>query len=243
MAGVDVSVCVPVYREHGEPNLGTLAASMHGALAGLRGELIVALNGISAPAAGVPDWATAIDLGTNRGVAPGWNAAASSAGGEVVVFANDDLALGQGSLALLREVLLSHADAGVVAPEGSRWDFSKPRHLGLIDTSERTRGELTPVDVVCGFLFAMRREVYDAAGGFDEAYAPCSMEEVDFCVTVSRRLGLSCYAAAGVEVEHEYGISVATPWKRIRHNGRSELLRSVHVRNVRHFRDKWEGIV
>jgi GT2 family glycosyltransferase len=179
----------------------------------------------------------------NRGVAPGWNAAAAAARGGVLVFANDDLALGPAALAQLHDALVRHPDIGVVAPEGSSWDFSRPRNLGLIDTSEREPGELTPVDVVAGFLFATRRQVFDAAGGFDEAYAPCSMEEVDFCTTVSRRLGLRCCALAGIAVEHDYGISVATPWKRIRHNGRSELLRSVHVRNVRHFREKWKGIV
>jgi GT2 family glycosyltransferase len=242
MAATEVSVCVPVYKAHAEPNVSTVAATIERALDGLGGELVVALNGISAQDAGVPEWATAIDLHTNRGVAPGWNAAAAAASGNTLVFANDDLALGPGSLARLHEALARRTDAGVVAPEGSRWDFSGPRNLGLIETSDRADGELTRVDVVCGFLFATRREVFDSAGGFDEAYAPCSMEEVDFCTTVSQKLGLGCYALAGVEVAHEYGISVATPWKRIRHNGRSELLRSIHVRNVRHFREKWQGV-
>jgi GT2 family glycosyltransferase len=240
---IEVSVCVPVYRAHPEPNLATLAATMEGALDGLSGELIVALNGISAHAAGVPPWAGAVDLGVNRGVSPGWNAAAAAARGGVLVFANDDLALGHRSLALLREALMARPDAGVVAPAGAHWDLSAPKHLGLIDLSGHSEGEVHECDVVGGFLFAMRREVFDAAGGFDEVYAPCSMEEVDFCTTVRMRLGLRCYAVAGVETDHEYGISVATPWKRIRHNGRSELLRSVHVRNVRHFRRKWKGVV
>jgi hypothetical protein len=81
--------------------------------------------------------------------------------------------------------------------------------------------------------------VWQALGGFDEAYAPCSYEEVDFCTDVRLRLGLKCFAVAGIEVEHEYGISVSNPWKRIRHNGRAELLRSIHIRNERYFREKW----
>lgn len=240
---LDVSVCVPVYRAHAEPNISTVAASMERGLDGLRGELVVALNGISAGDAGVPEGTAVVDLGTNRGVGPGWNAAAAASRGEILVFANDDLSLGRGSLARLRRALLEHPEAGVVAPTGARWDLRVPKHLEFVDLEGLEPGQVRECDAVGGFLFALRREVFDAAGGFDEAYAPCSMEEIDLCTTITHRLQLKCYVVAGVEVEHEYGISVASPWKRIRHNGRSELLRSVHVRNVRHYRRKWQGVL
>jgi GT2 family glycosyltransferase len=243
MADVDVSVCVPVYRAHAEPNLATLADTMERALDGLRGELVVALNGISEAEAGVPPWARSIDLGVNRGVSPGWNAAAANARGAVLVFSNDDVLLGSRALRLMHDALISHPEAGVVGPDGTRWDLSVPKHLEWLDLSRRAPGEVEACDVVSGFLFAVRREVLEAVGGFDEAYAPCSMEEVDFCTDVRKRLGLECYAVAGVDTEHEYGISVSRPWTRIRHSGRTEFLRSIHVRNVRHFRSKWQGVV
>ena len=241
MGEIDVSVCVPVYQAHSEPNVGTVGATMERALDGLSGELLVALNGVSAAAAGVPTQAEVIDLGVNRGVSPGWNAAAAAAGGTVLVFCNDDVSLGARSLRLLHDVLIEHEEAGVVGPDGTLWDLSVPKHLQWLDMSGRSAGEFEPCDVVAGFLFAMRREVWEALGGFDEAYAPCSMEDVDVCTDVRKRLGLTCYAVAGVETEHEYGISVTKPWKRISHNGRTEFLRSVHVRNVRHFKSKWRG--
>jgi GT2 family glycosyltransferase len=240
---VEVSVCVPVYRAHGEPNLSTLGATIAPALDGLSGELVVALNGISAADALVPATATAVDLGENRGVSPGWNAAAAAARGRVLVFANDDVLLGERALALMHEALTTRAEAGVVGPDGTLWDLSAPKHLQRLDLSGLEPGELRACDVVSGYLFAVRREVWEALGGFDEAYAPCSYEEVDFCTDARKRLELTCYAIAGIEVEHEYGISVSNPWKRIRHNGRSELLRSIHVRNERYFRRKWQGAV
>jgi GT2 family glycosyltransferase len=243
MADIDVSVCVPVYRVHAEPNLATLADTLERALDGLRGELVVALNGISAAEAGVPPWARSIDLGVNRGVSPGWNAAAANARGAVLVFANDDVLLGSRALRLMHDALTSHAEAGVVGPIGTRWDLSVPKHLEWLDLSGRAPGEVEACDVVSGFLFAVRHEVLEAVRGFDEAYAPCSMEEVDFCTDVRKRLGLKCYAVAGIETEHEYGISVSRPWTRVRHSGRTEFLRSIHVRNVRHFRNKWQGVV
>lgn len=243
MEDIDVSVCVPAYRAHSEPNLATLAETMERALDGLKGELVVALNGISAAEAGAPAWAKTVDLGMNRGVSPGWNAAAAQARGKVLVFSNDDVLLGQRSLRLMHDALVAHEDAGVVGPDGTRWDLSVPKHLEWLDLSERAPGEVQECDVVSGFLFAVRREVLQSLGGFDEAYAPCSMEEVDFCTDVRKRAGLRCFAVAGVETEHEYGISVSRPWKLIRHSGRVELLRSIHVRNVRHFREKWRGVV
>ncbi len=234
-----VSVCVPVYKAHPRPNLETVAARLPAALDGLDGELVVALNGISAEAAGVPARACTVDLGENRGVSPGWNAAAAAARGTVLVFCNDDVVLGPGSLRLLHDVLVEHQEAGVVGPDGTVWDLTVPKHLERLDLSGRPAGSLEACEVIAGYLFAMRASVWQAMGGFDEAYAPCSMEDVDLCTDARLRLGLQCYAVAGVEVEHEYGISLTSPWKRIRHNGRSELLRSIHVRNQRHFRRKW----
>lgn len=240
---VEVSVCVPVYRAHGEPNLATLDARIAPSLDGLSGELVVALNGISAPEALLPATATAVDLGENRGVSPGWNAAATAARGRVLVFSNDDVLLGPRSLALMHAALTTRPEAGVVGPDGTLWDLSAPKHVERLDLSGLAPGELRACDVVSGYLFAVRREVWEMLGGFDEAYAPCSYEEVDFCTDVRKRLGLTCYAVAGIEVEHEYGISISNPWKRVRHNGRSELLRSIHVRNERYFRRKWQGAV
>ena len=92
-----------------------------------------------------------------------------------------------------------------------------------------------------GFLFAVRRSVYDAVGGFDEAYAPASWEEIDFNMAVQAQ-GLKSYAVAGVEAPHEWGISAkAPPWRAVRWGGRRELLWSIHRRNRRHFLGKWSS--
>src|SRR3954454_18558832 len=102
---MDLSVCVPVYKAHDAPNVASLAAALPAACGALEGELVVALNGIAAADAGVPQTARSVALDTKRGVAPGWNAAASAATGDIVVFANDDVEPGPGSLELLARVL------------------------------------------------------------------------------------------------------------------------------------------
>ena len=228
-----------VYRPHEPPNLATLAAAMPAALDGVDGELAVALNGISAADAGVPDGAVTADLGVNRGVAPGWNAAAAGADADVLVFANDDVELGPRALALLHAALIEHPEAGVVGPVGTRWDIPAGEHREWLHTEDLADGTVVECEVVSGFLFACRAETYRAVGGFDEFYAPASWEEVDFCTAV-RAAGLRCYAVAGVQAPHEWGVSRRQmPWARVKYDGRSETWRSIHKRNRKHFLDKW----
>lgn len=237
-----ISVCVPVYRQHAEPNLATLADDLPAALDGVDGELVVVLNGISAADASAPDDAVLVEQALNRGVPAGWNLGAGAARGDVLVFANDDLELGPGSLRVLAEALEAHPDAGVVGPVGSRWDVQQGQHVDFVPGEDLGPGELREVDVVSGFLFATPRAVFDELGGFDEAYTPASFEEVDYCTAVRQRLGRRCYIVGGVEHGHEWGISAkAKPWKRVSFDGRKELLWSIHRRNRRHYLSKWAG--
>ena len=234
-----ISVCVAAHRVHQPPNVASIGAGLQDALARDPGELVVALNGIDAFAAGVPPDARTVDLAYNRGVAPAWNAAASEARGELLVFCNDDVKLGGAALARLGEALRDHPHADVVGPVGSRWDLVLGRHTDWVDPGCERPGELWPCDVVSGFLFACRRATWEAVGGFDEFYAPASWEEVDFCTAV-RASGGGCYAVGGISYHHEWGVSRRQmPWARARWAGRSETWRSIHSRNKRHFLSKW----
>ena len=235
----DISLCVAVYRAHDAPNVASIAQQLPAALGDRTGELVVALNGIGAREAGVPDSVRTVPLSVNRGVAPGWNAAASGASGTTLVIANDDVGLGGSSLQRLHDALVATPDAGVVGPAATAWDIAGAAHREELDVHGRPDGELVPCEVVSGFLFATPRAVYDELGGFDDAYAPCSWEEVDYCTAV-RASGRRCYGVPGVEIEHEWGISRrAMPWKRVSFDGRSETLRSIHRRNRRRFQEKW----
>jgi GT2 family glycosyltransferase len=234
-----ISLCVAVYRPHAPPNVAALGDSLTAALDGRDGELVVALNGIDAATAGVPGHARTVDLSVNRGVAPAWNAAAHAAAGEILVFCNDDVQLGPGSLAQLADALERQPDAGVVGPVGSRWDLVSAKHLAWVKQDGAPANALSACEVVSGFLFACRRKSWEAVGGFDEFYAPASWEEVDFCTAV-RAGGARCLAVAGVDCQHEWGVSRRQPpWARARWDGRSETWRSIHRRNRKHFLAKW----
>jgi GT2 family glycosyltransferase len=126
-----------------------------------------------------------------------------------------------------------------VGPVGSTWDFAAAQHVAMVTGDDLRAGELREVDAVSGFLFAVRRDVFVRLGGFDDAYAPASWEEIDFACAV-RAAGLRSYVVGGVDVAHEWGISARAPvWRRVRWGGRSELLWSIHRRNRRHFLTKW----
>jgi GT2 family glycosyltransferase len=232
-----LSVCVAVYKRHRRPNLASLAEQLTAAADGLATELRVALNGISATRAGAPAGAAIADLGTNRGVSVGWNRAAQGARGDVLVFINDDVALRPGSLRRLHDALRDTPGAGVAGPVGTLWDIPKAQHLAYLPPAEP--GAVRRCDVLSGFLFATPRRVFEAVGGFDEAYTPCGFEEVDYCTTVRRRTGLECFEVAGVGFVHEFRISAKRPWHRVRYDGRTESLGSIARRNRSHFLAKW----
>jgi len=232
---MDVSVCVPVYKAHPAPNAASLAAALPAAAGALAAELVVALNGIGAAEAGVPAEARTVALEENMGVAPGWNAAARAADGDVLVFANDDVVPGPGAVERLAAALRELPQAGVVGPVGAMWDRRTWEHTATVHPREGAE----ECDAVSGFLFATLRSTWEAVGGFDEAYAPASWEEIDFnCAT--QRLGLRSYAVGGVDAPHEWGISARQPpWKTVRWGGRRELLWAIHRRNRKHFLRKW----
>ncbi|MDP9223363.1 MAG: glycosyltransferase [Actinomycetota bacterium] len=227
-----------MWRKHSPPNLATLHASLEEALDGLRGELVVVLNGVSVRDATAPPEAQVVEFDVNHGVPVAWNHAAAAAHGEVLCFVNDDVTFGAAALRLLWRSALQR-DAGVVGPVGTRWDILRARHLAYVTMEGLTPGELRPCEVVSGFLFATRRGIYQAVQGFDEAYTPCGFEEVDYCTAVRLELNLNCYAVAGVDYEHEFGVSSWAMWRRVRYNGRAESIRSISRRNRQYFLSKW----
>jgi GT2 family glycosyltransferase len=232
----DVSVCVAVYRAHPAPNASTLVEDLPQALAGLEGELRFVLNGISAEAAGVPGDAVVASFEVNRGVSVAWNAAAAGARGEILCFCNDDVRLGPGAVKRLGEVLTTEPRAGMVSPVAGGWDM---RRLRYGDWVHPEGDRVVACDVVAGFLFAIRRETFETLGGFDEAYTPAGLEEVDLSIALREKLGLRAYAVGSVDHSHEYGVSAARPWQRLEFDGRSEAIATIQHRNKRHFADKW----
>ena len=216
-----VSVIILTYgsEKHIAPCLRGVAASTWQPL-----EVVVADNA-SADASIAIAQKTADDVGilikvvplqVNLGCAGGNNAGWWASRGEVLVFLNPDTEITPSFIEeLVRPLLddrsigitgakmyypnsciLQHA-GGIIYPNG----MTGHHGIGREDTGDFD----TPreVDYVTGAGFAMRRELIEQLGGFDEEYFPAYYEEVDLCVR-ARKLGKRVlYVPTAVMTHHE----------------------------------------
>ncbi len=120
--------------------------------------------------------------GTNLGYAGGCNYAAARAAGDVLVFVNSDALVQPGALeALVRRaaepgiglacasVRLAE-DPTVLNTAGNPVHFLMFSWVGGLGEPAADHGALTEVASITGVTFAVRREVWDALGGFDADY-------------------------------------------------------------------------
>lgn len=169
----------------------------------------------------------------NVGVARSWNMGAQMAEGEYLCYLNDDVSVGQDSL----EKLLQHFSdpvIGEVGPEGSYWrncahsSFFEGKEVGL-------------ADVVSGFCFLVRSQVFHELGGFDVAYTPAGCEEIDFSYRI-RQAGLQCLIDPTVNIKHFHHHSVSSQKMDIHYLGNTIDTEELHKRNSAYFYNKWNGV-
>src|SRR5262249_12279390 len=119
--------------------------------------------------------------------------------------------------------VLERPGVGVVGPAVSV--MGGPRAVGygytLCDLSLNTRwlaresAEPHAVPMVCGCFMAMRREVFEAVGGFDGGFEGWGAEDSELCLRLWL-LGYECFVAPAVEVAHlfrqrfPYDVDMAT---------------------------------
>lgn len=80
-------------------------------------------------------------------------------------------------------------------------DLGRPVPRGLGETDGGRFDYTTECPWLPSTLFIIRREVFNAIGGFDEGYVGSQMEDVDFCLAARRR-GFTCVYTGEVEVVH-----------------------------------------
>ncbi len=96
----------------------------------------------------------------------------------------------------------------LIEPAGARtghWLVDHPRMRAVPPPAEPTE-----VDASIGCCMLFRRELYDEAGGFDEAYAPVWFEDVDMSLT-ARRLGTKVFLLGDVRVLHQSYLADDSP--------------------------------
>lgn len=172
----------------------------------------------------------------NEGFARACNQGALAAAGDVLVFLNNDTEPEPGWLEPLRTALedatVGAVGARLLYPATRRIQHAGlalnpdgvPDHLWRCAEAEDPRAT-DPQDVamVTGACLAIRRDLFERLGGFDETYRN-GVEDVDLCLAV---------AAAGLRVRYE-------PRSVVLHHEGATAGRFDHVEaNLKRFREKW----
>jgi len=181
----------------------------------------------------------AVRLEANQGFAGACNAGAGAARGELLVFLNNDTIPQTGWLDALVAYADEHPAAGIV---GAKLLFpnetvqhagvvvcqdGNPRHLYAgFPAAHRAVNVSRRFQAVTAACMLVRREAFDAAGGFDEAYRNC-LEDTDLCLKAGE---------AGYEV-HYCHESVLYHLESVSRGRRSKEIE----RNAKLFRERWSG--
>ncbi len=167
-------------------------------------EIVVVANGPSAAhlAAAVNLFSPPVRLlpsAANLGFGGGCNRGAAEASGEFLVFLNDDIEVLPGWLEALVETADRHPDAGAVGslilfPDGTiqeagaiTWRDGSTLCLGRGSSVEANPYNFVrSVDYCSACSLLVRRQPWEALGGFDPRYFPAYYEDVDLCFGLAR---------------------------------------------------------
>jgi len=185
--------------------------------------------------------------GPPRGAAVPRNRGAAVASGDLLVFLDADVAVHTDALEKMDRTMTEHAD--IAALFGS-YDTS-PRAESLVSryknllhhyVHQHGRGEASTFWTGCG---AIRREVFESVGGFDESFR--AIEDIELGARV-RRAGYRVWLCPDVQVTHLKRWTLrsllrsdifdrAIPWSRL-------VLRSAHLPAVLNLdlRSRWSAL-
>jgi N-acetylglucosaminyl-diphospho-decaprenol L-rhamnosyltransferase len=173
-----------------------------------------------------------IDSGANLGYGRAANLGAATTGARALLICNPDLEVGAGAVAALATRLDLEHDLGLAGPlvrnpDGTIYPSARTfpdlvdaighgllgavapgnrftRRYRLLDWDHE---EAARVDWVSGACFLVRREAWDAVGGFDPRYF-MYLEDVDLCWRLGK-LGWGVGYEPGAEVVHLQGVSAS----------------------------------
>ncbi|MCD6326615.1 glycosyltransferase family 2 protein [bacterium] len=178
---------------------------------------------------------TLVDAGRNLGFAGGCNIGFKSTDAEIVVLLNDDAILQPDAITKMIELASSDQDVGIVGckilyPDKKRLQHAGAavlpngltRHYGYgeVDTGQFDR--IFDCAYVTGAAVAIKRELLDRAGLFDDGYYPAYFEEVE-CAERARRLGYRVVYLPTAVAYHEESRSASkgsSGFYRMYHSGR-----------------------
>ena len=162
----------------------------------------------------------------NAGFSKANNQGAARAQGGVLFFLNPDTLAHGFAVRALYDFLTTHAEAGAVGPHVFNADGTDQPSTSSFPTVRRILGRhlplgsllrgkdhredaipstTQPVDIVNGCALALRREAFDAVGGWDESYFMYT-EEAELCFAL-RQAGYTNYFVRAAQITHYGGAS------------------------------------
>ena len=161
----------------------------------------------------------AVRCDQNLGFGAGNNLGAARAEGEYLVFLNPDTTVSAGWLEALIEPLVADTSAGLVTPKVLlARDPERINVAGLdvhlsglsmcrgLDAPREALDEGAEVAAISGVAFAMRRDLFEALGGFDESFF-MYVEDVDLSLR-TWLAGYRCLYVPRAVVRHRYALRV-----------------------------------
>jgi GT2 family glycosyltransferase len=145
----------------------------------------------------------------NLGFAGGVNAGIEEARGRLLVLLNQDCIVHPGWLTALTRALQDHPEFGIAGCTILNADgtlnhtgavIGRPEAYG-VHLEENGNGRPSRVEFVTGAAVAIRRQTWDAVGGFDEGFYPGYYEDSDYCYR-ARRKGIETTHVPEARVTH-----------------------------------------
>jgi len=170
-------------------------------------------------------------LNTNVGISRGMNIGVEMAEGEYLCICNDDVEIGLGSVEEMLKVL-KPKDVGQVGPEGAMWYRRKP-------TENVPSDVVREVDAIAGYIFVIKRKVFDIIGGLDTNYTPAFVEDIDISFSV-RNAGYKCLTVPNINVKHHHISGASSSNEAIKYMINKESYRKdLDKINLDYFENKW----
>ena len=131
-------------------------------------------------------------------------------------------------------LILEDSTIGEIGPAGSYW--KNCQHERFVESQNAVAA-----DVVSGFCFLMRSDLFHKLGGFDINFTPAGCEEIDMSYRV-RQAGYKCIVDQSVDIKHFHHHGVSAQKVDINYMGKVIDTETLHLINSKKFKEKWNGI-
>lgn len=234
------SFVIPVldYSPASEYNILTLLKDLEN----VPGQVIVVFNSpvVAGEICNHPRIDQYVVMKQNVGVSRAWNVGLDISESPTVFILNADLHVSGETIDALEAGLWKLENAACVGPQGSFVNFELCCDHCYFDKGSFS--EPLEVDAVSGFLFAVKRELFDDKTlKFEGAFTPCYFEEWDLGLQI-RMAGYKSYVVPATAYDHHWSGTIRA-LRTIPYLGREETAGEILFRNRELFQTKWRGIV